>query len=84
LQTGTKGPYGPGLEALSPLVIVPILELSVAIRIIFITVPAALTLFSFAVFSLESCGYLVVRVVIVIIARSTPLTAILVGSIVFG
>jgi hypothetical protein len=47
-------------------------------------VPAALMLFSFAVFSLESCGYFVMRFVIVIIARFAPLTAISVGSIVFG
>jgi hypothetical protein len=35
-------------------------------------------------FSLVSCGYLVVRVMIVIVARSAPLAAISVWSIIFG
>jgi hypothetical protein len=65
-------------------VIIPGLELSVATRLVSITVPAASTLFAFAIFSLVSCGYLVVRVVIVIVARSTPLAAISVWSIIFG
>jgi hypothetical protein len=47
-------------------------------------VPGASALFSFTIFSLESRGYLVVRVVIVIVVRSAPLGAISVGSIIFG
>jgi hypothetical protein len=65
-------------------VVVPGLELSVATRVISIAVPTTSTFFSFIVSSLESCGYLIVRVVIVIIARPAPLAAISMGSIVFG
>jgi hypothetical protein len=41
-------------------------------------------LYSFPSVSLVSYGYLAVRVVIVIVARSAPLVAISVGSIIFG
>jgi hypothetical protein len=61
-------------------VVVPGPELCVATRIVSIAVPDASTLFSFTASSLESCGYLVV---VVIIVRYAPLTVISLGSIVF-
>jgi hypothetical protein len=47
-------------------------------------VSATPTLFAFVIFALVSCGYLVMRVVIVIVARSAPLAAISVWSVILG
>jgi energy-converting hydrogenase Eha subunit C len=57
-----------------------------ATRIISIVtaVPAVSMLVSFNIVFLVSCGYLDVRIVVAMVARSAPLVAIPVGSVIFG
>jgi hypothetical protein len=55
-------------------------------RIVFVVVavPAALALLSLIIVFLVSCGYLAVRAIVVVVARSVSLVAIPVGPVVFG
>jgi hypothetical protein len=61
-------------------------ELSVVTRIVsvVIAVPAVSALIPLIVVFLVSCGYLAVRAIVIVAARSAPLIIVLVGPVIFG